>query len=41
MSVAQGLVLPLAPAGPPTERPIAIAIVAMGGQGGGVPTEPR
>ena len=38
MSVAQGLVLPLAPAGPPTERPIAIAIVAMGGQGGGVLT---
>ncbi len=30
--------LPLAPAGEATERPIAIAIVAMGGQGGGVLT---
>ena len=30
--------LPLAPAGDPTERPISIAIVAMGGQGGGVLT---
>ena len=31
--------LPLPAAGAPTERPIAIAIVAMGGQGGGVLTE--
>jgi indolepyruvate ferredoxin oxidoreductase, beta subunit len=31
--------LALAAAGAPTERPIAIAIVAMGGQGGGVLTE--
>lgn len=30
--------LKLAPAGDPTERPIALAIVAMGGQGGGVLT---
>lgn len=30
--------LPLAPAGDATERPISIAIVAMGGQGGGVLT---
>lgn len=30
--------LDLAPAGDPTERPISIAIVAMGGQGGGVLT---
>ena len=30
--------LPLAPDGPATERPISIAIVAMGGQGGGVLT---
>ncbi len=30
--------LKLAPAGDPTERPISIAIVAMGGQGGGVLT---
>lgn len=30
--------LPLAPGGPATERPISIAIVAMGGQGGGVLT---
>ncbi|MEO8721987.1 MAG: indolepyruvate oxidoreductase subunit beta family protein [Sphingobium sp.] len=30
--------LPLAPVGDPTERPISIAIVAMGGQGGGVLT---
>lgn len=28
--------LPLAPAGPATERPISFAILAMGGQGGGV-----
>ncbi|WP_312797612.1 indolepyruvate oxidoreductase subunit beta family protein [Tianweitania sp.] len=31
--------LPLAPAGPATERPISLAIVAMGGQGGGVLTD--
>ncbi len=31
--------LPLPAAGAPTERPIAIAVVAMGGQGGGVLTE--
>ena len=31
--------LPLHAAGPATERPISIAIVAMGGQGGGVLTE--
>ena len=30
--------LPLAADGPATERPISIAIVAMGGQGGGVLT---
>lgn len=35
----QALRLPLPAAGAPTERPIAIAIVAMGGQGGGVLTE--
>lgn len=31
--------LDIAPAGPATERPISIAIVAMGGQGGGVLTD--
>src|SRR5258707_14198752 len=31
--------LSLPAAGAPTERPIAIAVVAMGGQGGGVLTE--
>lgn len=31
--------LPLAPAGPATERPISLAILAMGGQGGGVLTD--
>jgi indolepyruvate ferredoxin oxidoreductase, beta subunit len=31
--------LPLAPAGPATERPISMAILAMGGQGGGVLTD--
>ena len=35
----EALRLPLPAAGAPTERPIAIAIVAMGGQGGGVLTE--
>lgn len=36
--LAQALKLPLAPVGDATERPISIAIVAMGGQGGGVLT---
>lgn len=36
--LAQALNLPLAPVGDATERPISIAIVAMGGQGGGVLT---
>ncbi|MFT4096924.1 MAG: indolepyruvate oxidoreductase subunit beta family protein [Rhodoblastus sp.] len=31
--------LPLSPAGPATERPISLAILAMGGQGGGVLTD--
>ncbi len=31
--------LPLGPAGPATERPVSIAILAMGGQGGGVLTD--
>lgn len=31
--------LPLSPVGPATERPISIAILAMGGQGGGVLTD--
>lgn len=31
--------LPLAPVGPATERPVSIAILAMGGQGGGVLTD--
>ena len=31
--------LPLGPVGPATERPISIAILAMGGQGGGVLTD--
>ena len=31
--------LPLTPAGPATERPISMAILAMGGQGGGVLTD--
>lgn len=35
---AENVILPLAPAGEATERPISIAIVAMGGQGGGVLT---
>jgi len=34
----ENVILPLAPAGEATERPISIAIVAMGGQGGGVLT---
>lgn len=38
MMLADALNLPLAPAGVATERPISIAIVAMGGQGGGVLT---
>ncbi len=33
------LTLPLPAAGPATERPISVAIVAMGGQGGGVLTD--
>ncbi len=36
--LAEALKLPLAPSGDATERPISIAIVAMGGQGGGVLT---
>ncbi len=36
--LAEKLRLPLSPAGEATERPINIAIVAMGGQGGGVLT---
>lgn len=36
--LAEALKLPLAPVGEATERPISIAIVAMGGQGGGVLT---
>lgn len=35
----ENLRLPLAPAGAATERPISIAILAMGGQGGGVLTD--
>ncbi|MFO1116079.1 MAG: indolepyruvate oxidoreductase subunit beta family protein [Beijerinckiaceae bacterium] len=35
----ESLHLPLAPAGAATERPISIAILAMGGQGGGVLTD--
>lgn len=39
MRANDDVALPLLPAGPATERPISVAIVAMGGQGGGVLTD--